>query len=228
MVDRYKAGGTFWKENPRLPVKPIRAWQIWNEPSHTAYWSEPHFVHRFVPMARAASRAIRRADPHALVVSPGFPDRSWESIAALEKGGGKGLWDVIAVHPYTYEPGNVLRIVKLVRAALKRVGEPKIPMWATEITWSSAEGKVKQPLGFETTEKDQAARLSRVFPLLVKSRAKLGLDRIYWESWLTGDADRGNTFDYSGLRELRPDGTVRAKPAFFAYERLARQIRHSG
>ena len=46
----------------------------------------------------------------------GFADRSWDSIAAVYRAGGKGVFDVVAIHPYTYEVRNVLRIVQL-RAA---------------------------------------------------------------------------------------------------------------
>src|SRR5262249_9850595 len=30
-VHRYGPSGTFWAENPSLPPRPIRTWQIWNE-----------------------------------------------------------------------------------------------------------------------------------------------------------------------------------------------------
>src|SRR3954449_4697450 len=32
-VLRYGPGGSFWSENPALPRRPIRTWQIWNEPN---------------------------------------------------------------------------------------------------------------------------------------------------------------------------------------------------
>ena len=32
-VARYGPGGSLWRENPGVPVRPIRAWQVWNEPT---------------------------------------------------------------------------------------------------------------------------------------------------------------------------------------------------
>jgi polysaccharide biosynthesis protein PslG len=225
MVRRYGPGGSFWRAHPSLPADPVRAWQVWNEPNHVFYWSRQPFAPGYVRLARAARAAIKAADPRALVVSAGFADRSWELVGRLERAGGRGVFDVIAIHPYTFEPANVLKIVRLVRAALRRAGDGARPLWATEVTWSSGKGKVAQPLGFETTPADQAARLGRALPLLAARRRELNLQRIYWESWLTRDANRGNPFDFSGLNRLSPTGRVTPKPALAAYRRFAVRCR---
>jgi hypothetical protein len=115
-----------------------------------------------------------------------------------------------------------------VRAALRRTGDGARPIWATEVTWSSARGKAAHPLGFETTEGDQAARLRQALPLLARHRRALNLQRIYWESWLTADSNRANTFDYSGLRRVTVGGRVEPKPAFAAFKRFALQCKRSG
>lgn len=33
VVQRYGSRGSFWRERPRVPRRPIRAWQVWNEPN---------------------------------------------------------------------------------------------------------------------------------------------------------------------------------------------------
>jgi hypothetical protein len=227
VVRRYGAGGAFWRRRPSLPADPVRAWQIWNEPNHVYYWSRQPFAARYVRLARTTRAAIKRADPKALVVSAGFADRSWDLLAQVERAGGRGVFDVVAVHPYTFEPRNVLRIVRLDRAALRHAHDD-VPLWATEVTWSSGKGKVRRPLGFETTEAGQAARLRAVMPLLAANRRALELQRVYWESWLTGDANAGNTFDYSGLRRATLAGTVTPKPAFSAFRAFALHCRAQG
>ncbi len=221
LVKRYGPSGSFWRTQPALPRDPIHAWQIWNEPNHLRYWNRQPFDREYVRLARAARVAIKAADPDALVVSAGFAERSWDLIAGMERAGAKGIFDAIAIHPYTFKPPNVLRIVELVRTALTKAGQAGVPIWATEVTWSSGLGEVKTPLGFETTETDQAARLARVFPLLAANRKRLNLQRAYWESWLTADSNRLNTFDYSGLRRLRANGSVSSKPAYDAFRRFA-------
>ncbi len=149
-------------------------------------------------LARAARAAIKGADPSATVVMAGFADRSWELIPQVYRAGGKGIFDVVAIHPYTFKVANVVKIVTLVRAALRKAGDPGRPLWATEVTWSSGQGKVAHPLGFETTASDQARRLAAALPALAKLRRSQKLERIYWESWATRDANRGNPFDFSG------------------------------
>ena len=76
---------------------------------------------------------------------------------------------------------------------------------------------------FETTRADQAARLSRALPLLVRQREELGVDRIYWENWISTDRDRSNPFNFSGLRVLNRDGSVEDKPALDAYRQRCRR-----
>jgi hypothetical protein len=221
LVGRYGSRGSFWAQHPGVPRHPIREWQIWNEPNHTFYWSDQPFARDYVALLRAAGRTVHVADPGARIVLAGFPERSWELIAGLYRAGARGAFDVAAIHPYTFEVGNVLKIVRLVRAAMARAGDGAVPIFVTEFGWSSGAGKVRRPYGFETTSADQAARLQSAVAAFARERRALGIERIYWESWLTFDRNRDNPFDFAGLRELQPDGTVRDKPAFTAYRRSA-------
>jgi hypothetical protein len=221
LIKRYGPDGSFWSSHPDVPKQPIRAWQIWNEPNHDRYWSDQPFAAGYVRLARAARAAIKKADPGALVVAAGFADRSWESIAQLYRAGAKGVFDAIAIHPYTYEVKNVLRLVRYARRSLKQAGDGSRPLWLTEVTWSSGKRPGHTPFPFETTVTDQAKRLSEALPLLISQRKALGVDRIYWENWISGDTNHANPFDFSGLRVLRADGSVRSKPAYFAFKKVA-------
>jgi hypothetical protein len=224
LVERYGPDGSFWEEHPHIPNAPLRDWQLWNEPDHRHYWSDQPYARDYVRVARTARGAIKDADPGALVVMAGFADRLWDSIAEVYRAGGKGVFDIVAIHPYTFEPRNVVRGVRYARAALRRAGDAGRPLWLTEVTWSSGRRPGQPPAPFETTPNDQAARLAKVYPLLLRNRRALGIERIYWESWLTTDRNRENPFNFSGLRALRPDGTVREKPAFDAFRRVALRL----
>jgi hypothetical protein len=228
LIGRYGPNGSFWDEHPQIPPMPLRDWQLWNEPDHLRYWSDQPHAREYVRLARVARQAIKDADPGARVVMAGFADRSWDSMTAVYEAGGRGVFDVVAIHPYTFEPRNVLRAVRLARSALDRAGEEERPLWLTEVTWSSGARPGHRPFPFETTPRDQAARLARVFPLLLRNRAELGVERIYWENWLSTDRDHRNPFNFSGLRELRRDGTVRPKPAFAAFERVGLRLKEQG
>jgi hypothetical protein len=228
LIGRYGPEGSLWEERPELPKLPLRDWQLWNEPDHLRYWSDQPHARDYVRLARAARAAIREADPGARVVSAGYADRSWDSIAALYGAGARGVFDVVAIHPYTFEPRNVVRAVELARGALRRAGDGSRPLWLTEVTWSSGRRPGRRPFPFETTPADQAARLAQVYPLLLGSRRRLGIGRIFWENWLSTDRDHRNPFNFSGLRALDADGSVREKPAFAAFRRIAQRERESG
>ena len=84
---RYGPQGSLWAERPDLPRVPVRAWQIWNEPNLTRYWSEQPFA----PLLRAAAQGGRRgagaADPGATVVLAGLPNVSWTALRQIYKAG---------------------------------------------------------------------------------------------------------------------------------------------
>jgi polysaccharide biosynthesis protein PslG len=226
LIKRYGPDGSLWSEQPNLPKRPIGAWQIWNEPSHDYYWSTQPWAPSYVKLLAVANKAIKQADPKALTVLAGFPDRSWDSLAEIEDAGARGNFDVAALHPYTAKVANVLKIVQLGRRELVKAGDGDKPLWLTEVAWSSGKGKVlaRNAFGFETTEKGQADRLGEVLPLLDAQRAQLGIERIYVETWASAGKNPKSTWDWAGLREVRGT-TVRAKPAFTTFERFARSVR---
>ena len=221
LIKRYGPQGSFWKENPKLPKQPIETWQLWNEPNHDHYWSDQPYAAGYVALARAASSAIHKADPNATVVAAGFADRSWESISQIYRAGAKGVFDAIAIHPYTFEVRNVLRLVEYARRSLRRAGDPDQPLWLTEVTWSSGKRAGHMPYPFETTVPDQAKRLGEALPLLIRKRKQLGIARIFWENWLSTDSNHQNPFDFSGLRVLEPNNSVREKPSFDVFKQIA-------
>src|SRR2546429_540736 len=40
LVARYGPAGSFWSENPSVPRRPLRTWQIWNEPQLRYQWAD--------------------------------------------------------------------------------------------------------------------------------------------------------------------------------------------
>ena len=36
---RYGNDGSFWRDNPSIPRRPIRVWQVWNEPNAKSFWA---------------------------------------------------------------------------------------------------------------------------------------------------------------------------------------------
>ena len=223
LIGRYGPQGTFWDANPDVPRRPVRNWQIWNEPNLPVHWSARPYPSTYRALLCAAHAAIRRADPGAKVVMAGLANFSWRAMAALHRAGVRGCFDVAAVHPFSGRPSNSLKITRLNREALDRGGSRARPIWLTELTWSSAKGKTRNTHNWETTEAGQAERLTQAYALYARDARRLRLGRIYWYTWVTRDRDSPNSFEWSGLRTLRPDGRVVDKPAARAFRAAVRR-----
>ena len=226
LVKRYGPTGTFWQAHPNVLRVPIRMWQIWNEPHFTSYWSHQPFAPGYVKLLAAAHAAIKAADPGAKVVLAGLADFSWQYLAQIYRvPGARGLFDTVALHPYTAEPRGVITIIQRVRAVMNQFGDRAKPILATEITWPSSEGKAPPQFGVSTTEAGQAARLAAVVPLLMANRSKLGLTGFYWYTWMGDETPRPHPygFDFAGLLKY-VSGQVTAKPALAVFRRSALRI----
>jgi hypothetical protein len=224
LVGRYGPRGSFWRQHRDIPRRPIRVWQLWNEPDHIVYWAEQPYYKRYVALIAAARVAIRRRDPGAKVVLAGLVGKSWVQLAQIYRAGGRRHFDYLAVHPFTRLLPDVLRIVRYNRTVAKRFGDGRKPMLVTELTWPSSKGKIRRPSAFDRTERNQATLLDAAFRALAARRVKLGIRRVYWATWLTRDRSRTDAFDYTGLSALRPNGRIRRKPAYFAYRATARRL----
>jgi hypothetical protein len=219
LVRRYGPHGSFWSENPTLPYHPIRAWQIWNEPNTSTRWPIQPFARTYVAMVRAARTAIRQVDSGAKIVLAGMPNYSWRALEKIYKvPGARRLFDEVAIHPYTASPQGVITILRLARGVMKRHGDGRKPLLATETGWPSSFGHSPEHYPFDTTPAGQARKLATLLPLLARNRRSLGLAGFDFYNWI--DTDSGHSFNYSGLFRLRGT-TITAKPAFAAFKRSA-------
>lgn len=225
LVGRYGPAGSLWAEHPELTARPIRAWQIWNEPNLTRYWTPPKgqgFARGYVKLLRAADRALEAADPGSRTILAGLPNESWIALRRVYKAGARGSFDAVALHPYTGKPRNVVRLAELARKEMRRFRDGRKPLWITELSWPAAKGKTKNTTGFETTDRGQATRLSEGLRLLARARKRLRIERVFWYTWLSRE-DSPNSFDYSGLRRVR-SGRVISVPALEAFRKAAQRL----
>ena len=225
LVARYGPSGSLWAEHPEVPAQPVRAWQIWNEPNLTRYWTPPRRVGwapSYVRLLRTARRALRDADPGARAVLAGLPNESWTALRQIYRAGGRRWFDAVALHPYTGKPRNVVRLVRYARREMRRFGDRRKPVWVTELSWPAAKGKTRNTAGFETTDAGQAARLGDAVRRLAAARRRLHIERVYWYTWLSREGGE-NSFAYSGLRRLR-HGQVVSAPALETFQRAAQSL----
>jgi polysaccharide biosynthesis protein PslG len=225
-VERYGPGGTFWSENPTVPVRPIRAWQIWNEENFLYFVARPNPAD-YGKLVKLSDTAIHAVDPGAKVVLGGMfaypkearsrakPAKAYFATDFLERmykrtPGVKSRFDAVALHPYTSDFHLLAPQIEEVRKTLSESKDPTKAIWITELGWSS-----KPPSSTNSFAKGpsgQAKQLKGAFGLLRKRAAKWRIERVYWFSI---DDQRGvcNFCDGSGL--FGPGFTP--KPAWNAF-----------
>ena len=203
--------------------RPIRSWQVWNEPDIPRYWEGKPWPSTYVALLRAARGSIKAADPGAQVVAAGLTNRSWEDLGELYAAGGRGLFDAAAIHPFSRRVSNVVKIVRLARAEMRRRGDTRVPLMLTEVSWSSGKGRSTFNYGWETTEIGQAAKVGEALRALARERTRLGIGGVWWYTWLSPPLGDDESFSYAGLRRVR-GGKAVDKPARAAFSRAVRRL----
>jgi hypothetical protein len=233
LAARYGARGSFWDEHPKLPRRPVRRWQIWNEEAGldgftpSSWWwmqTQRDTLAVYVGLLEAARQGLEAADPGAELVLGGLWGKSWIALEQLYDAGAGHLFDAVAIHPYTLRVRNVTRILAAARAVMKRHGDRDKPLYVTELSWPSAVGRIASPLEFSVTERGQARNVAAGFRRLARARHRLRLRAVYWYAWIRDEGSGTGSFDFAGLLAREADGSVRRKPAFFAFRRTVRRL----
>jgi hypothetical protein len=229
LIQRYGPDGSFWLLHPELPKRPVREWQIWNEPHLDGYWNTPgeDWASGYAALLAAAHGAIKEQDPGARVVLAALADFSWRHLTSLYGEGARGLFDVAAINLYTSRPGFVIRGMRRFRRAMTRRGDRK-PVYLTEVGWPASLGRIPRPAArwqraWETTDRGMARRVTRFLALAATRRRGLGLRRVYWYNWASSYAG-GSIFNFMGLNAF--DGErFTPKPALQAFRASSRRYR---
>jgi polysaccharide biosynthesis protein PslG len=243
LIRRYGPRGSLWHERPALPRVPIRTWQVWNEPILEYFWNR-RGSHRglgvdcahqpwapgYAALLRSAARAIRRADPRARVMLAGFPNFAWSSLCALYRVGARRSFDSVALHPYTAKVSGVFEFLRRVRAVMRRHGDPRKPVYLTELSWPAARGRVADEVPWDVTPAQQVRRISEALPALARRRGAYRIGGVYWYTWMSDfDATQNQPFRFSGLRQVEVGGLgVRSRPGLAAYRRAALRLEGRG
>jgi hypothetical protein len=183
LVRRYGPLGSFWSEHPAVPPRPIRSWQVWNEPNLGPF--SPKGKGRAADYAKLlipASRAIHGADPNAKVILAGMPEHLHgrgstyyefvDDLFAIE--GAVDAVDAVAVHPYAPTVRHLLQttLPEMTDEAHEAAGAG-MRIWVTELGWAT-EGR--GDTRFVSTTAGQAKLLDRVLQQLPARAKKLKID----------------------------------------------------
>jgi hypothetical protein len=188
LINRYGPTGSFWRNNPSLPKRPITAWQIWNEPNFPSFWGTPDAA-AYARMLIAVAPLIRAADPHAEIVTAGMPDslvrtaaRLVPYINALYAAGAKGSFDSLALHIYNDSPDSAVGLVEQVRGIMNANGDGAVPIWVTEWGWASSGA----PGRYTTDLAGQAADVDALMGELVARHEELNVRGLVEYMWHDG------------------------------------------
>jgi hypothetical protein len=230
LIGRYGPHGSFWSAHRNLRKRPIRAWQIWNEPSANYQWTIPQgtdWAPGYAALLRASHTAVKQADPGAKVVLAGLPNLSWRDLDHLYRVGHvHGLFDVGAVHPFTSAQHGVLTVVRRFRAVMRKYGDGRKPLWVTELGLPASKGHSSDRSPLQTTQAGMSRFMRQSYADLAAHRRQLGVGRLYWFTWASSYS--GWIFEYTGLYLFFPRANhghdlLQPKPALTTYVQIARR-----
>ena len=230
-VRRYGPAGSFWRQRPDVPKRPIRVWQIWNEANFKYFVARPNPV-EYGKLVGLSDSAVKAVDPGGRIILGGLfsnpaearirrgPRQAYTAREFLQimyrRTPGIGRKFVgIALHPYSGTYKRLIPYVEEVRQVLKANHEAGKGLWITELGWSSEPRRTERD-GFAKGLRGQAAQLRGAFGLLRARQRRWHVRAVYWFS-VDDSPGSCNFCDGSGLfgEGFRP------KPAWHAYVRFA-------
>jgi len=227
---RYGPNGSFWAQNPAVPKRPIRNWQIWNEENFKYFVAKPNPA-EYGRLVKLSYTALKGVDPGAKLILGGMfarpkdalskakPPRAYFATDFLnqmyEKTPGiKAKFNGVALHPYTGRFQELTPQIEEVRDILVANKDGGKGLWITELGWSSQSPTPSNI--FAKGIAGQATQLKGAFSLLKGKQAPWRLQRIYWFS-VDDQIGSCNFCDGSGLFG---DGFV-PKKSWFSFVKFA-------
>ena len=227
-VLRYGPGGSLWREHPGTRPLPIRAWQVWNEPSLPAYWGGRPDARAYVKLLKAVGRAIEYFDPGAEIVSAGLPPSKLRGsvpilryIRQLYRVGGKRYFDTLAVNSYARNAKELGRLLEGVRGVMDGSRDRRARIWITELGWCDHGPAHRFCVGSANQ-----ARLTRTsIALIRRNRSRLRLRGFVYFSWRDGAPYAPDYRDMWGLHTGLISLNGRPKPALVEFVRALSDLR---
>jgi hypothetical protein len=224
-VARYGPTGSFWQTHPDVPFLPIHAWQVWNEPNIPNFWRSGVNAKEYVALLRAGSRAIRAADPGAEVVAAGLPNSSLgvpflTYLDRMYRAGAKGLFDTLAIHPYSRDVHGLLDLVEHARSTMDRWDDGS-RLWITEFGWSTG----GDASAFRVSQRGQSDRIAAALSGLVAQRRALKLRGFVLFKWKDSVAPPEMSGDPWPLHTGLLDSGGAPKRGLWTFGRLVQALR---
>ncbi len=202
----------------------ILHYQVWNEPQDPVYFASAS-PQDYARLISASYDAIKQTDGRAQVLTAGFVpvDNGIDWMNQFLDAGGRGHFDILAVHPYVNDPQTgsmsperaywtTTELNQTANFAAK-VGKP---VWATEFGWNTVNSPGRQNgVNFE----QQANYLTRAY---VQGLASSKVIEKYFVYQFTDDVN--NASDRYGL--LGNDWNFQ-KPSFGAFRTMTARLNNT-
>jgi hypothetical protein len=246
-VKRYKKGGVFWRQNPGLPKKPVKHWQLWNEPNLPKYFARPptgkqarvkpvkNAPKAYAKLIKFSDKAIGKADKRAKVILGGLSGSAKKGKTSPKKFLKKFFkvkkvnkhFYAAALHPYAGSIKKYKSRISDMRKAMKKGGAKKKKLWLTEVGWGSDSDKFSLTKGL----KGQAKLLKQSFSTTLKKRKKWRVGELDWFNWRDPPASAPTFCSFcSSAGLLRHDRSP--KPAYKKFKHFTKlqgkKPRHHG
>jgi len=228
-VQRYGPRGSFWAENPAIPWRPIRTWQIWNEQNFKYFVSRPN-PGEYGKLVNLSYTGLKAVDRRAKIVLGGMfarpieatfkgPKQAYFATDFLEQmyartPGVKNKFQGVALHPYTGAYQTLTPYIEALRDVLIENRDGGKGLWLTELGWSSQPPRAGN--SFAKGKAGQRRQLQGAFGLLERNQRRWHVQRAYWFS-VTDQKGSCNFCDGSGLFTE----TFVPKPSWKAFVRFA-------
>ncbi len=228
-VARYGPNGSFWAQNPAIPPRPIRTWQIWNEQNFKYFVAKPNPA-EYGKLVKLSYAALKGADPGAklllggmFALPKGCRGKHPDSLCAANfldqmyarTPGIKAKFNGIALHPYTREYRELTPEIEEFRGVLGDHHDAGKGLWITELGWSSQPPAPATNI-FAKGISGQASQLKGAFSLLKSRQARWKVQRVYWFSV----DDQPHTCNFCDGSGLFSEGFV-PKKSWFTYVKFA-------
>ena len=195
-------------------------WEIFNEQNMAGISPAS-----YTEMLKAAHGAIKAFDAEDVVITGGLaavPSSTGSFVGAVEylegiyENGGKGHFDVVGFHPYTYplmpedsKPWNGWQIMEDgIRGTMVANGDADLPIWITELGAPTAGG------GSAMSQAEQARIIEQAVDL---AGEESWAGPIFWYSYQDRGGSRGDTENWFGL--VGPNGE--RKDAYHTFKAIA-------
>jgi len=188
-------------------------WEIWNEPNIT-FWKPKPNPQQYTVLALATLKAIREADPNAIVVGPATSEVPAPFLEEFFKSGVLEYLDAVSVHPYrnySKPPETAVDDYKKLRALIERyapAAKKNMPILSGEWGYASHTKGVSLEMQANFIVRQQLANLLARVPISI------------WYDWKNDGPDAAEREHNFGTvtQDLEP------KPAYIALETMTREL----